>query len=509
MADTRSETAKKESKLPGDESAGLRWTGHPLLDHGIATLTASADRERGDVNRPEDVTVADLEAFARSLERALQAESIRSHASVLFTINVPYLQPSFSADTKAANAQWLFRLHEVGADASTERCPYCGRPSISVRPVGKNVRLYRELVPLLTGQDVVNFSPGGDHGLSLCSHCIVALQALTIGAPSCEGRALVVQADDPSFLVDLVRSWLPDIWRRVSLSVSMGKKVDTWKAPRTRLIERLVDLARQGDDREQTSGLTIFHLSNSGQGPGIRIHTLSARVVRFVRLAQGDAYRRAWEYLQRRAWRDERYRDADDDPPEEKRPYWRNTFYERLFDLPADAPRFVRGRLTRAQTASLQLSQTGDHVPLWGLTELFLKEVMGVEKKRVDAIRGLADVLADEIVSQNDRRLFRGALQVNHYGGIRRLLLRASTLRLNRETPLPPVIDFETFLLIFEEADELPRRDWRLAWDLVLIRLVDALHERGWIRANKDELQAVADAVVADENEPELMAVGD
>lgn len=40
---------------------GLQWTGHPLVDAGVAALTALAGRQA-----PEEVTPADLERFVEA-----------------------------------------------------------------------------------------------------------------------------------------------------------------------------------------------------------------------------------------------------------------------------------------------------------------------------------------------------------------------------------------------------------------------------------------------------------
>jgi CRISPR-associated protein Cst1 len=504
MDDMMTQMRHQDAESRGGSSAGLWWTGHALVDHGIATLTAFASLQRGGVARPSDVTTEDLEQFAQFAERALKTETVRSHASVLFTINVPYLQPSHPPERRVANARWLLRVQEPSETPDEGACSYCGRPAVSVRAVVKSDRLYRELVPMLTGQGIVNFAPGGDHGLPMCGHCIVALHALILGAPSCEGRALVVQADDPTFLVELVRGWLPEIQRRVQLSEATNRKVDTWKAPRTRLIDRLVRLEQKSDEGAGSTGLTIYHLSNSGQGPGLGIFLLSARVVRFVRLAQLPQYRTAWHRLEQRAWRDAKYKDADRDPTTDERPYWRNTFYEQLFDLPAGAGRFVRTRLISTQFAALDNRSRADHVPMWELTTLFLKEVMGVEHAKISAIRDLGDAIADEIVTNNDRRLFRSAYQATRYPHLRRLLLQASSRRMLRGAA--PLVTLETFLMIFEDAEELARPDWRLAWDLVLIRLVDRLFEQGWVREHADALTDVAESLASTDDENELLA---
>jgi hypothetical protein len=48
----------------------------------------------------------------------------------------------------------------------------------------------------------------------------------------------------------------------------------------------------------------------------------------------------------------------------------------------------------------------------------------------------------------------------------------------------------DEFLEIFEEGEELPRVDWRLAWDLVLIRIIEKLYEAKWFEKNREVLES-------------------
>ncbi|MCA9996443.1 MAG: hypothetical protein KDE56_11880, partial [Anaerolineales bacterium] len=59
-----------------------------------------------------------------------------------------------------------------------------------------------------------------------------------------------------------------------------------------------------------------------------------------------------------------------------------------------------------------------------------------------------------------------------------------------------PFLTLDSYISIFEDGEELSSRDWRLARDLVLIRLVEQLYKNGWLSANQD---AVADVEVSDE----------
>jgi CRISPR-associated protein Cst1 len=493
-----------------DERAGLFWTNHALVDVGLAALVAYAGR-----GSPEELTWADLESFAQYAEHALLTKTMRSHASVLFTINTSYLNPSTKEEDRPRLLRELLNSFkktpkETPSDAAA-LCVYCGRPSAR--------RAYRDLVPMLTGRGVINFFPQGRHGLPICGFCLLCLQAAAFGAPSCEGRALVIQADDPYITLSFVQEWLPQVRQWVQLSEQTGEKVEAFSAPRTRVIEMLVKLERerQHELNRSQGGITVYHLSNSGQGPDISIYTLPSAVVRFVQLAQTPRYRAAWQALVDRAWELQTPGKQQKAAGDGTRQRQRNYLYEDLFRLPDDAPRFIRVyllrrrfRRTRPGTAQQDPRSTyqGLHeadLTSWSLTELFLQEVLGMDLQRIALIRALGDKLAAEIDTTNDSRLFMRAYTARRYDEVRRLLLRSSFMRLHRNEE--PVVSFDDFLTIFEDGEELARADWRLAWDLVLVRLIDGLYKRGWLTKHK-EVIAEAEQALEEEGEQIAAATG-
>lgn len=479
---------------PATTRAGLRWTGHPLVDMGIATLVAFSGRQK-----PEEVTIEDLESFAQYAERSVFVPSLRSHASVLYTINNDYMNPSFPESKRRDNAKAIFRRFLGPPRSDLPPCAYCGRPA--VQAASTSGPGYRDVVPMLTARGIMNFFPYGQHGLPLCGLCVTALQALPFGAPSCEGRALVLSSDDPAQMVALIRLWLPDLRSRIQVSEASGDKAETWRAPRTRLIERLIELQQHHEQALRPAGFTIYHLTNSGQGPTISIYTLKPRVVRFVRRAQAGAYHQAWAAVERRAWVDAKRKDANRSPDPEERPYWRNRLYEALFQLPEETPAFVRRWFLAPQKDAVQSAASSTHVPLWRLVELFLQEVVGMEQLRIDKIRTLADAIADEVVANEDRPLLRRVFQARGYSGVRRLVIQAGSKRIARGQA--PLLSFDDFLAVFEVGDELPRADWRLAWDLVLIRLIDQLHAQGWFTRHREVAEELAAAEEVEEQAAE------
>ena len=458
-------------------TSAYRWTNHPLVDMGIASLLVFAGRES-----PEDITPEDVEAFARYAEQAYFSPEIASYLTVLFTSN--FINPSFTAERKKQFVKGILRAHQSGSDPSLPPCAYCDNASVRLA--------HRDLVPMLTGREAVNFFPGGAPGLALCGNCILALQALSIGSPMCGGRSLVVSSDDPLVVVELVKTWQPEIRKRVQLSEQSGQKLSPLTRPLTRTIDALTKIEVGG---ETNASITVYHLSNSGQGPQVDIYFLPSSVVRFVQRANAARYAATWKEVVRQAWELTPKPSKGKSGANEKKEAARNYLYEDLFTLPDRSASFVRTYFLRkakryAQGAGDPRSTYHgwrDYIPgLWNLTGLFLQEVMAVEVERIEAIRKLGDTVADEIASENDRRLWWAVYSADAYRQARLALIQASRRRLKRG--LSPVVPLDEFLEVFEEGEELPRVDWRLAWDLVLIRVIEKLYEAKWFEKNRDVL---------------------
>lgn len=109
-----------------------------------------------------------------------------------------------------------------------------------------------------------------------------------------------------------------------------------------------------------------------------------------------------------------------------------------------------------------------------------------MEKERVESIRLLGDRLADYVSTENDRRFFRGFFTEQRYDFFRTLLIKANVANVRRGRP--PIIMLDAYLDVFEEGDEVARSDWRLARDLVLIRMVEQLYAQGWLGKNPDAI---------------------
>lgn len=413
------------------------------------------------------------------------------------------LNPSLKRQPRKAKRvlEELLRSYQIQPESRMPSCVYCDRPSIKL-PVPKTDYAYRDLVPMLTGREVVNFFPSGRSGLPLCGLCTVAIQAVAIGAPMVSGKALIVSSDDPLLTSALTKKWLPETRARIQLAETTGQKPPNIGRPLTRVVEALLSLEIERLQWKEDTGLTVFHMSNSGQGPCIEIHELPSNILRFVMRANGVNYRAAWQDIIQRSWEIIETKETKEAKGSKRKRVksvnqlkLRNFLFEDIFYLPDRTGGFVRtyflqkpfkSRFANDPRSNYKGWEDARYIK-WNLTELFLKEVVGMEKGRIEAIRNLGERIADDIVLTNDKGFWRDIYNCQKSYEMRNLLIRQSQkcIKAGRE----PLIRFEPFLEIFEEGEESVRMDWRLAWDLMLIRVIEQLYDKKWFEKNKEVLQ--------------------
>lgn len=474
----------------------LNYTGHPLVDVGVATITAFAEQVD-----PAQVTTDDLARLADELQRLYCNEPMKSLLSVVFP-NSGFTQPAFDKQPakRAAYADLVLRAWQHAPAASDDRCVFFGTPAA--------MRAYREMVPLIGAIDRFNFYAEGQSGLPISGAALLAIQALPLGALKCQGRLLLLHASDPQLTYRFAAQALERNRRFLSLAAQEGtSKYSDAKFPRTQIIACFLAADQQRRD-EAVDSVTAYHLTNYGPNPAVDIYHLPLQVAGFLREAHDATYRAAWLRLVRRAWEggdghsvEPPSRDVFDLPAQ------RNVLYEDLFDLPRDAQRFLRTYLLRTprverttkddQRRTYRLIDELDLVS-WPLTRLFLERILNVTPDRIEAIRTMADQLATYIQRENDRRLFRlflhGGNRYNDYHELRMRLVRSDYQAAQRDQPL---FTLDQFIAVFEDTDD--RSWWLLARDLLLIRMIEQLHAQGWITANRElVVDANADTELAE-----------
>uniref|UniRef100_A0A7C1JKT0 Type I-B CRISPR-associated protein Cas8b1/Cst1 n=1 Tax=Caldilinea aerophila TaxID=133453 RepID=A0A7C1JKT0_9CHLR len=476
------------------------YAGHLYFDVGIATITAFVGKRH-----PSELTEADLEQIAVYMEVEYLRQPLRSFLTVVFP-NSGFTQPAFfeQPEKQRAYARNVLRSFHAQMPRTQETCVFTGKPATAVSydvkgelPPG---RAFRQHVPLLTGENPINFFPYGDAGLPVSGEAMIAIQAFPLGCAKAGGRLLAVHSDNEEILLHFAASFLNQNRRLIQLAQESGstKLQDSHLSRRTLLVDTLLKASRmqkEATEDEQPFSLTAYHLSNSGQGVSLDIYHLPMEIIVFLREMQTDAYRHQWEAIVQRAWERAPTKKRGKQMQNDFQPRI-NWLYEDIFSLPDNARMFVRTYFLRQALRAANLQQgdpRGDYslrkeveLVSWKITARFLRSVMNMERERIEEIRKLGDRLAEYVSTENDRKFFQGFLRESRYAYFRSLLLKANLATVRRGNP--PLVTLEPYITVFEDGDEVARGDWSFARDLVLIRMIERLHESGWLRRNSDAI---------------------
>ncbi len=469
----------------------LHYTGHPLLDVGVATITAFANKEN-----PADLTENDLHTIADYLKKQYDRTVMRSMLSVVFTINYPFTNSTIGDEKRAADIESLLYSWKEDVPRTEETCVFFGIPATR--------RAYRETIPLIGSIKGFNFYAGGDAGLPISGEALLAIQAFPLGCTMCEGRVLLLHSDHPDLTYSFALETLEQNRRHLNMA-SQDDKYAGSSYPRTQIISRLIEAEQQRREVEHCS-LTAYHLTNYGTSASIDLYHLPQQVIAFIYQASDAAYQPAWNRLIQRGW--EGGDGTTTEPPDRDdagRPARRNVLYEDLFTLPADAHRFLRTYLLRTpriaktrkddQRRTYHLASELDMVS-WSLTNLFLERILNVDKERIEAIQTMADRIAAYIRKENDRNLLYAFLMGrNEWKGLHHLQNRLIKADYNAAKQGDLIFSLEEFTSVFYNSED--RYWWIIARDLVLIRIIEQLHHNGWFKSNADVLEQ------AEPSEPE------
>jgi CRISPR-associated protein Cst1 len=488
----------------------LNYTGHPFFDVGVAAITAFSKKQD-----PKDVTSEDLREVASYIETNYVRPPLRGHLTMAFTSNAwfiqdaynpnrPGLKPQEQSERRAIRAEWSSRhvlQWQVDTPTSaTELCTFTGQPIISTNLSGKlpNGRAGRAQLPLLQGDDAINFFTDGYSGLPISGLALLALQFFPIGCIKSGIGLLAVHSDNTRLTYEIARGFVNQNIRDIqkAQAANEDKLPSGQRSLKTVLLETLLDADRRRinlDENEESrpSSLTAYNFNN-GKTPGLQIYHLPSEIVGFIRTASTSLYNEIWNLLVQRSWQRPVVKSGKKKDLNSSQEPKRNYLYEDIFTLPQGSRRFIRTYFLRIPERNDNMDDPRRDYSLrnesdlisWAFVELFLRKVMLMEKDRIEQIRTLGDGLAIYVQKQggSGKRFFRAFFTEQSAANFRALLIKANIAHI--KAGYDSLFDLDTYNDVFEEGYEVMRPDWRLARDLVLIRMVDQLKE--WLSKNPD-----------------------
>jgi hypothetical protein len=451
----------------------LHLTGHPFIDIGLTTLVVMAGKRR-----LADLTEEDLLNAAGQLKQwYTRHRAVRVSYVSLFFHNSPFWQKAVTLEGREAYANeilFAFQKDRMAVN-DEESCAYF--PELAAVTT-----VFRKQVPLLNGENVRNFSASGQFGLHVSGLALLAINAMPFGCLKCKGRILAFHQQSSYANDEATEKTILFLARknyeRNQQMIALLPPDEELKYPdfggdrQIRYITQLIAVWQNLETRNaMLDYITGYYFTNYGTGAEMEIIRLDHTVMKFIDMALLEA-RDAWNRAVNSNWiagKKGELEDSDEDRIASGR---RNWLYEQLFSLPDYPFGFLAG-LKKA--------------PHWKLIEIFLKEVLLMEQKRIETYKKLGDLLtAYALKFENQPHSFYYAFsRARSYTALRGVIQTAAEkmFKVGTENTL---FTYDDFIAAFEHPSERYSQ-WRLARDLISIRMLELLHQ------NKIDLSELPD----------------
>jgi CRISPR-associated protein Cst1 len=154
-------------------------------------------------------------------------------------------------------------------------------------------RVFRQHVPLLLGENQINFFANGNSGLPISGKALLCIQAMPLGCAKCGGKLLAVHSDNPDIIEMFANDFLKENIKNLGLAREKNEsKLKEFGPARTVIINTLL----KGDEEikyaindDQPASITAYHFSNSGQSnaldsrnPPLEIYHLPMELLDFL-----------------------------------------------------------------------------------------------------------------------------------------------------------------------------------------------------------------------------------
>ena len=454
----------------------VRYTGNPYVDAGVAVLELRLQKSCA------EFTLTDLASQAKEIKREYTKSLWKSYLMVHLP-NCAWTQKDLSSEKNQAYLSRVLESYKPEFPELDRKCAFCGKPA--------KILADRRYVPLLTGETIMSCGTGGVPGLPLCGWCVYAVHFYPFAALKVEGRPLFWWSSDPHWTLRLTQIFVEKLNQVLALS---SEELPKLRWPKTQLLQAAREAMTKLENKKLSpapplSDITGIHATNYGTDPNFEELHIPRGLLEFWQEAGSfPAYQeiesRAWEtpFVKAKPKKSKQTKGSeevaeDKDSGKTQIPFEfirRNYLYESLGEAFRADNFQEKAKLIAAQ---FFLRKHGKNVTpgILEVTELFLQKVASMERERLEAIREIADHIADHlIIGAGDNRaagqLIRRKLRLGEFLQFLSYIQRKLS-EVHKPLAWEKVL---TALDLQSEGDRTATDHW-LVQELVLIRLYERL----------------------------------
>jgi len=417
------------------------WTGNPWVDTGVAAI-----QEWNKKQRPEDISREDIENIAAVLIALYLTDPWKKSLFSVFPNN-PITNPSIKNKKRQLLEYYKNLIEGIVPIEKQGNCIACGRRNTVS---GKN----RMHIPL-TGYEGSHFFSFKTIGVDYCEACTFAVQCSPLLFYRC-GKLLLLHSNSSKVMQYWARKCISEVQRQMATRNFTGCFNEKYTNPTNALFHITQNLILSYDEQwiDELASIRTYHFTNYNQGPELDIYDLPTPVFRFLAYVKSHPKYKDWLRIVYKGYQKSKRK------PEKEYKNKNNSVYQSLLKGKSIIGYFIDNKTKTA-------------IGGWSLLKHYLKEVIGMDASRIEAIKRLGDEISELIkISVNGKKRLGQIERATNYASFRNTLLRLMRDRvaLKTETPLFTFDDYAKYL--FPEG----AMGWKETQDLLLFRLYENLH---------------------------------
>lgn len=465
----------------------LVWTGNPFVDSGIAAILVWLKK-----SKPEYITQEDLENVSAFIQKVYVTEKWKKAIYSIF-VNYPLSQPSYKTEEKKREKlkEFLDDLL-IGAEEIKEggNCIACGRRNT-------NKRKNRQHIPMTGSGGVTNYFSFTADGADYCDMCAFAVQCSPLTYYAC-GKLALIHSNSPKIMRLWAKTALDNIQQQAALNNYTGCFNEGFTNPQNALFHLAENLTRNLEEnwREENPSLRLYHFTNYIQGPELDIYDFPTPIFRFFAEIRNNPRFQDWRKIVRRGYffvkKGKEIGLNTKEKTEDEYKNSKNRIYQKLLAGRSILPHFLSIKRRKSY---------GD----FSLLEVYLREVLDMDKVRIETVKRVADEIANFIRSSaKGKSRLRNLEESIKFRDFCNVLRRISKERIAQQKPENPLFTLDEFAEQLFPEGALTFGETRY---LILFRLYEQLHD--WLLAQGLTIEEADDGIEDSGNDLALSSESD
>lgn len=384
-------------------------------------------------------------------------------------LNSNITQPAFKPDKKKSETNAFFKgLIEESIPYVTGCCRILGIET-SLFPAGRNLSV-------LSGSGTfVNFHHSFEEGLMLSKESLIRYHFLPLGCELLQGNISVISSNNPQTAELYARNCCAQTLMNIGQNASTGILKNESRATSTaifRFIDKILSDYMNYDGHESIS---LYHFTNFGASPDLRIYTLPFQAFYFYILSQRNEYKSQWNHFVSRYYKTSELKNLRFDEvraiyigtekKEEKMveetqyKYWYNVIYENLLT---------------GKTITKEIRKwSKDHPFNLQLFGHYLILIQNMKNETLKKLNEIADFILTNTPETDIEKVITRLNGINSAFLLRRFILKIveKNYAIGNDEAIVTVEDYTNYL--FPEGSS-----WMETRDVLLIYIYQKLHEK-------------------------------